>query len=151
MVPYIRLGRLNHLGPSSVWTSPISLDMIGAMYQSKWLVNFWKGLYCSISYSHKFVKWFDIHATWGMVVNSNEKWIQIKRRLYAWFNISWRWYAWHEPLHISVYPGSLGMAMLMMLLLTNTSNCWSGEKKWSLFTKNHWKTGQKRMNDYCNN
>ena len=38
MVPYIQLGRLSHLGPSSMWTSPISLDMIGAMYQSKWLV-----------------------------------------------------------------------------------------------------------------
>ena len=49
MVSYIQLGRLHHLGTSSVWTSPSNLDRIGAMYWLEWLVNFWKGLYCSIN------------------------------------------------------------------------------------------------------
>ena len=48
MVPYIWLGRINHLGTNYVWTSSISVDMIEAMYRSKWLVNF--GRDCNEAY-----------------------------------------------------------------------------------------------------
>ena len=74
-----------------------------------------------------------IHATWGMVVDSNDEGIRVKWRHETWLNASWWCYAEHEPLHFIFYLESFWKRKTLWMLLLPMQDAWD-------VTINQWST-----------